>query len=242
MQACKFDLKHYRHILKTALKAGYCFEGFGENLSKRSCILRHDVDYMPEWALRFGEIERGLGIRSSFFFQVSAKTYNLTEPDNCEVAVKLCKMGHSVGLHCSFNSLETPAETCTHEKKLFELITTIVPDKFVSIHCPAKNVLGEMVEGVRHSYEPEYFGGPVKYLSDSTGWYEGCICKIFSAVKYKQIQLLLHPYLWHEISESHNGNIRAVVDFRNNELRDYVLKYHSGIAQENGDNLDDCLG
>ena len=80
---CSFNRQHYAEILETALEHGYRFIPY-ESLStvapgQRVCILRHDIDYMPEWAVPMAEMEADLGISATYFFQVCAKTYNLRE-------------------------------------------------------------------------------------------------------------------------------------------------------------------
>ena len=208
MQTCKFTLEHYEFILKTALKAGYKFVGFDEKLPEQCCILRHDVDYMPEWALRLGQIENRLGVKSTFFFQVSASTYNLGSFYNRCLVKGLLNLGHSVGVHVDLSGVDDVG-VVVKEKKLFELVTGIKPCEIVSVHNPCKDLFGKNISGIRHTYEKEYFKD-IKYLSDSRNWYEGCVCKIFDSKKYNRIQLLTHPYIWHNCSEGFVNNIVKV--------------------------------
>ena len=86
---------------------------------------------------------------------------------------------------------------------------------------------------VKHAYEEKYFGD-IKYLSDSQGWYEGCICKVFSGRKYDRVQLLLHPYLWQDSLGDFIDNIERVIGFRNKELIDYFLRYHPVYRRSRG--------
>jgi len=227
MQTCKFTLEHYEHILKTALSSGYAFVGFDGVKPERYCILRHDVDYVPEWSLRLGEIESRLGIKSTFFFQVSSKTYNLGDFYNRSVVEELYEMGHSIGVHVDLSLLdEIDCEDFIGDEKLvFESFTNIKPCEIVSIHNPTKEFFGKKIEGLRHTYEAEFFK-EIKYLSDSQNWYEGCVCKIFSEKKYDKIQLLLHPYIWQEHSKDFLNNLAKVVIYRNQELENHFLKYH----------------
>ena len=82
---CDFSLAHYKEILETALSNGYSFLSYDEDLTpykdKRVCVLRHDIDYTPERAVIFGEIEAELGIQSTYFFLKSKqqiRTISLT--------------------------------------------------------------------------------------------------------------------------------------------------------------------
>ena len=70
---CDFSLDHYREILESAKNSGYDFLLFDEVQTKatgRTCLLRHDIDYAPEKAMEFGQIEADLGIRSTYFFKL----------------------------------------------------------------------------------------------------------------------------------------------------------------------------
>src|SRR2546425_4596819 len=100
---CAFSLRHYKEILQIALSKGYRFIKFNEleklSEGQSACLLRHDVDYVPEWSLGFAEIESHLGIISTYFYQVCAKTYNLRESTNVRVVRKLKSLGHEIGLH-----------------------------------------------------------------------------------------------------------------------------------------------
>ncbi|MEE8112036.1 MAG: hypothetical protein V3T54_04810 [Acidobacteriota bacterium] len=236
--ACSFGIDHYRDILKAGQAGGYRFIPY-EGLSslkkgERACILRHDIDYMPEWSARFGEIERELGITATYFFQVAAKTYNLREATNHGVVRALYSAGHGIGLHLDVTWKEDirweeiPA-LCEEEKGVFKAITGIPPCEVVSFHNPHRfrdRVLSCVIPGIRHTYEPPFFS-EIKYLSDSQGWQEGCMCRIFGEKKYERIQLLIHPYIWPEQTRGDFiEDVAGMIKLRTDELTEYLLEYH----------------
>ena len=58
-----FTLKTYTLLINTFQNGGYSFQTFADFIQKpkaRSIILRHDVDRLPENALRMAEVEREL--------------------------------------------------------------------------------------------------------------------------------------------------------------------------------------
>ena len=179
---------------------------FDEFNSKRPshavCLLRHDVDYMPEWSTNLGEIERARDIRATYFFQVGAETYNLRDSRNVKAVRALHEMGHVVGLHfdIEWSDESTLAETASRsvkEKALFEAITGVAARDIVSFHNPHRfqdRILDQTIPGLRHTYERCYFS-QIKYLSDSQGWQEDCMCRVFAGSRYQAIQLLTHPYI-----------------------------------------------
>ena len=235
---CNYQLSHYDAILETAGAHGYHFLFFDAFTNGRPngkfCLLRHDIDYAPEWTLNLANIEATHGVHATYFFQICAKTYNLREAPTCRAVKTLHDLGHKVGLHFdpTWHSAVEPnklAACCQDDKKVFEAITGITPCDIVSFHNThrIKNlVVNRNIPDVPHVYERRFFSD-IKYLSDSQGWYEDCVCKIFNAEQYKQLQLLVHPYLWPAQS---NGqfvdNIAQLIDFRQKELTDYFLEFH----------------
>jgi len=235
---CDFSVTHYREILETAVKSGYRFIGYEERQApapgERVCILRHDVDYAPEWTLRLGAIERTLGIRATYFFQVCAKTYNLRESANYQTLQRLRQMGHTLGLHFDLTwkpdaHWEEIPELCRRDKAVFAAIAGIEPCEIISFHNPHRfgpQVLNQDVAGMRHTYEKPFFSD-MKYLSDSQGWYEGCMCKVFEEQRYPAIQLLMHADYWTEDTKGDFiSDIAQLVKWRADELTQYLVEFH----------------
>jgi hypothetical protein len=249
---CSFSWKHYREILEVAKNAGYKFLLFNEINSKtteKCCLLRHDIDYAPEKAIEFGRIESTLGIRSTYFYQVSAWTYNTRERSCFEAIQTLNSMGHQIALHFDvtwwegISSVDELVDACTYEKDMLARMTNIDISDIVSFHNPhtyADKVINKTLTGIHHTYEPKYFSD-FKYLSDSQGWYEGCVCKLFESQKYQKIQLLTHPYIWSENPQT--DFIEDMVTFintRRDQLTEYMVKYHP-VCKKNQDRFRSLL-
>ena len=242
--ACPFSLDHYRVVLQAGLDAGYRFVGYDEiadvPTEHRACILRHDIDYTPEWAADMAAVEEELGIRAAYFFQVSAAPYNLREAGTVAIVRRLADAGHAVGLHFDMSwkpdaMWEELAALCAEDKDLFHRMTGVAPCEMVTIHNPHRfqdRILNQSVPGIRHSYERPFFSDS-KYLSDSQGWYEGCMCGVFPRQTYARIQLLIHPYLWPRDGDADFvANIARAVRFRHRRLEDYLVEYHPRCAQD----------
>lgn len=241
---CNFSVAHYREILDTALRSGYRFIQYEEldalPAGQRACILRHDIEYVPEQAIAIARTEHALGIRATYFFQTAAKSYNLREAGAYRVVHDVKAMGHTVGLHFDVSwSHDTgqarevgwddiPA-SCARDKAVFELITGIAPCEIVSFHnthCYGTDILNRQFPGMRHTYEQKYFSD-IKYLSDSQGWYHGCPCVLFAAGTYPVIQLLTHEYIWPEATTwDFISDMAVLMKFRTDDLLDYLIKYH----------------
>ncbi len=246
-EICSFSLKHYRDILRAAKKSGYEFLLFGEaetKTAKRYCLLRHDVDYAPEKVLEFGQVEAELGIRSTYFFQIGAWTYNTRERTSYRAIRELADMGHQIALHFDVTWKEDTEwaelpELCARERALLAHLTGLEIPDIISFHNPgsyADKVVGKEIAGIHHTYEPRYFSA-FKYLSDSQGWYEGCVCGLFESARYPRIQLLTHPYIWCEGPRTDFIEDMAVlINMRRDQLTEYMITYHP-VCEKNKDRL-----
>lgn len=238
---CNFSLKHFQEILNVALDSGYRFGSYDEleNNINLLCVLRHDIDYTPLQAIELGKIENELDIRAYYFFQISSEIYNIRDWKVYNTIQELKEMGHHVGLHLDLSwnpeiKWENIVTQCNKEKKLFKKLTDIEPCDIISFHNPhifTELVLNKTVEGMKHTYEKRFFS-EAKYLSDSQGWYEGCMHKVFEEKRYKKIQLLIHPYIW---PIEHQGgfieDMAEMIKTKRTELTDYMVKYHPVCAK-----------
>lgn len=233
---CNFSVTHYKSILETALGSGYRFGLYNEleKTNDQICVLRHDVDYTPYRANIFGKIERDLNINAYYFFLINSEIYNIRDHKVYKVIHELKDMGHHVGLHfdLSWNPdirWENVPEQCNEEKKLFKALTDIEPCNIISFHNPhifSDLILNKSIARMEHTYEKRYFSD-IKYLSDSQGWYEGCMCRIFAKKKYQKIQLLIHPYIWpNETKGNFIEDMSVMIKNKRDFITEYMIKYH----------------
>ena len=253
---CNFSYLHYKEILEIALRSNYNFINFFEFINKdkfekkdkflneKICILRHDIDYETEKIYSIAKIEYDLGINSTYFFQSCSKVYNSREKETVKIAKELFKMGHQIGVHLDLSwyqdiSKQNILTYFNKEKTLLSNILDIDIIDIFSCHNPHKIknfILDKTIQGVRHTYEPIFFS-KIKYLSDSQGWYEGCICKIFKESKYYKIQLLTHPYIWDENPDKDfTHDMAKMISNKTKDLYDYTIKNHP-ICKKNKDEL-----
>lgn len=107
-----FTLKIYKHLLQALKSHNYTFLPFSNyiqlnNLStspplssvalakedRLLIILRHDVDKLPQNALRFAQIEHELGIKGTYYFRIVPESF---EP---KIIEKITSLGHEIGYH-----------------------------------------------------------------------------------------------------------------------------------------------
>jgi hypothetical protein len=112
-----FTLETYQELLKTLFNT-YKFSTFREFLSSETTevidsaknqsgitphasritnhaviILRHDVDRLPQNALRLAQLEHDMGIHGTYYFRIVPQSYNL------EIMQKIAELGHEIGYH-----------------------------------------------------------------------------------------------------------------------------------------------
>jgi hypothetical protein len=189
--------KVYSDIINAFLDAGYCFGNFcGEIADKQPIvILRHDIDFCVDAALKIAAIERKLGVSSTFFFMLNSPFYNIFSKRVYEQMVDIVLMGHTIAFHIDRVFCEMPSfAKKTHS--LFCQWLEFANKNIVSIHRPGCiNPDNEIPEGCVSAYDIKYTQG-MKYFSDSgCRWREFPMeSKEFS--ERKNIQLLLHPIWW----------------------------------------------
>ena len=253
---CNFSHTHYKKILEIALKNNYNFINFfqfieknkleeKENfLNEKICILRHDIDYTSEKIYSIAKIEFDLGIKSTYFFQSCSRVYNSREKETFQIAKELDKMGHQIGVHLDLSwypdlSIQKISTYFMKEKTLLSDILDIDIIDIFSFHNPYKLknfILNKTIPGVRQTYEPLFFSN-IKYLSDSQGWYEGCICKIFKESRYSKIQLLTHPYIWDQNPEKDfTHDMAKMISNKTKDFYKYTVENHP-ICKKNKDEL-----
>ncbi|NOQ25980.1 MAG: hypothetical protein GQ564_11510 [Bacteroidales bacterium] len=91
-----FTLKTYQSLLTNLKGQGYTFQTFHEFLEKpekKSIILRHDVDKLPENSLEFAQLQKELGIKGCYYFRIVPQSFIP------EIIKKIAGLGHEIGYH-----------------------------------------------------------------------------------------------------------------------------------------------
>jgi hypothetical protein len=91
-----FTIKQYTQLLKALRSAGFFFQTFEEHLKapkKKTIVLRHDVDLLPENSLRFANIQNEMGIKGSYYFRTVPESWDE------KIIKEIAELGHEVGYH-----------------------------------------------------------------------------------------------------------------------------------------------
>jgi len=120
-----YSLKKLEEIYIELLEKGASFHLMKDlKRTKRGIILRHDLDTEMDSALPVAQMEHGLGIKSSYFFLVTSRFYNLY-CDHCrKILHEILSLGHEVGLHfdASIYPEERLEEAFGEERHILEVI------------------------------------------------------------------------------------------------------------------------
>lgn len=177
------------------------------NLSqdKVNIFIRHDVDISLKRSLRMVEIEKDLGIHSTYLFRVYAERYSFERA--VPVIKKLTKWGFDIGLH-----YETLSQAHGDKSKAIQLfeeniidIRKLTPIKVVAAHGQRgyKNRdIWENVDKDRLQIKSFYDMNPDMYLSDAGGKRlkkkdeKVLFGRVYEAKPGDVVQILIHPDWW----------------------------------------------
>jgi hypothetical protein len=177
-------------------------------------ILRHDIDYSLEKALRMAEIDQRAGARATVFVLMTCEYYNLLMPENIEAMRRIASMGHEIGLHYDVSAAPgaDPEAQAHHVVRLAQFLEEYagVPITSVAQHNPSMTEARLSIAGYRDAYDPRFFK-QIGYLSDSR--------RLFGAPDVYQFfrnharsQFLAHPLWWHEEEQSRRQSYDHVAE------------------------------
>jgi hypothetical protein len=207
-----FTLATYRQLLEhlsSRWRILRVCDAFAHPLQPHTLILRHDIDLSPALALPIAEIERSVGIRSTYFVALHLY-YNPHLPMHAKVIRRIAAMGHEIGLHYDGNLY--PGEEASLEQKLalldrhVHILQEICGSSVVSIarHNPSlTNQSDPFKTSVKYNnaYDERLFQDTA-YISDSCGaWRADGLKPCWHDPRPKRIYLLMHPEPWGETTD-----------------------------------------
>jgi len=91
-----FTIKTYKQLIIILTNQDwqfYPFCNFLHSLKNKVIILRHDVDKLPQNALRFAQIEHEMGIKGTYYFRIVPQSFDE------KIIKKIAELGHEIGYH-----------------------------------------------------------------------------------------------------------------------------------------------
>lgn len=200
----KFTFEYYRSMLNSALISGYkitCMKDYNLNYDKH-ILIRHDVDFSIENAIKFSNIENELGICGTYFIRVSGKHYNPFYYKNSKIIKSLIENNHEIGLHIEpdyYKSMDL--DYYNYINTLVGLFEVTFKTKIygISTHEPARCgyiIDKQNISKINVDYEA-YIIENFKYISDSgSRWREGDLKEWIN--KENKIIVNTHPIWWYD--------------------------------------------
>lgn len=212
------------------------------------CVIRHDVEFSIERALKLANVEADLGISSTYVFQICNNNYNPFSHKNKIHILEIAKLGHDIGVHVhlgNFNETDQSIESyIIKQAQLLSLALDFPINKF-SLHRPLrKHIENEiLIAGYINMNAFKFFTFteqfnvydlPVLYLADSNhDWKYGNPNNIdFS--KINRMQLNCHPFSWTESGLDNWNNFQSLtkekqiesLDSINEEIKTYPIELY----------------
>src|SRR5215211_339002 len=159
-------------------------------------IMRHDVDFELEPALRMAEVEAEQGIRSTYFILLTADSYNALSSHGRTTLRALVSTGAEVGVHFDplvYGSLDS-GELLDALTREGDLLSDCIGQQVrsVSLHNPSLYNQYPLFQGWINAYASEIFG-PDRYLSDSRMIFHHDPFAFVTRAKSQCVQVCLHP-------------------------------------------------
>lgn len=240
----EFTLASYEHLLEHLCARWQVLrlcDAMTAPFQPQTLILRHDVDLWPALALPMAEIERAVGISSTYFVALHLY-YNPHLPLLADVIRRLALMGHEIGLHYDADlyaeaSLEQNLELLDRHVRILQEICG-VPVRSIARHNPSLAGQGDPFQESQkyyNAYEARLFRDTV-YISDSCGaWRADGLRSCWREPRPQRVYLLTHPEQWGETTDAdrmgHFAIMRARVMREHDAFFDHVRsvwRHHAG--------------
>ena len=203
-----------------------------DNNTEKFCVLRHDIEFSIDRALKLARLEHELNVSSTYTVQLRNNTYNALSEKNIESVKEIKKLGHKIGLHQNppLMSKSKLVDYILKDIETLEHYYGFDIDRFAFHRCGNNPQLLEwyiQVPNKINCYDRKffhYFKGSkpenlnVLYLADSNHEWKYGYPLDFDFSKETKLQLLTHPFSWTETGFENYGNFLTLLKERNDEM------------------------
>ena len=98
----------YVSMLNYLIRNDYHFASFNNTkfAGIKQVFLRHDIDLCLSRAHDMAQIEKELGVHSTYYIMTRGAFYNIFSPASIELIEKIKNLGHDIGLHFDFSHVD----------------------------------------------------------------------------------------------------------------------------------------
>ncbi len=240
-----FTYNDYRGLIDLLRENGYAFSSYVNYPSRGKCvILRHDIDFSLEQAVKLAQLENELGVRSTYFVLLSSDFYNPASSSSYRCLHEILDLGHDIGLHFdetaySYERYGMEYYIRKEARVLSDLIDVNINS--FSLHRPNRFTLetGIRIPGMINSYGEEFFNG-FKYLSDSRRRWREPVEEIIRKGEHEKLHILTHAFWYHDedtdLPHTVSGFLRSASHERMLTMKDNITDLDQ-ILLEAGERL-----
>lgn len=198
-----FTYRDYGALIALLREEGYAFGSYVSYPGEGRCvILRHDIDYSLEQAVKLARLEKELGVRSTYFVLLSSDFYNPASSSSYRDLHEILDLGHDIGLHFDETAYDYDRFGIEYyirkEARILSDLIDVNISSF-SLHRPNRFTLETAIRipGLINAYGEEFFRG-FKYLSDSRRRWREPVEEIIRKGEHEKLHILTHAFWYHE--------------------------------------------
>ena len=236
MAEIEWSIAGYLNVLQSlhALRFSGITDPVQDSVVEKKIVLRHDIDFDLNAALRIAEIDSAIGFSSMFFLMPDSEFYSINSQSSKHAIEEICSQGHSIGIHWDYRNYSLNPDKASskfnlHLAMLEELTQSTV--KYGSQHMPTSslNSVNLTPEGVVDMYSPKVMAN-YRYISDSSmKWRSENILQL--ALHAKNIIFLAHPIWWAIDGSTSSEKLSALKDQKINELFSHFELFESEMLR-----------
>ncbi|GGE41603.1 hypothetical protein GCM10011391_20470 [Pullulanibacillus camelliae] len=233
-----FTYEQYRSILKRMKKQGYHFIDFLKmnqvQPQDKAVILRHDIDFSLEKAVKMAKLEHELGITSTFFILIHSGFYNPLSLKSQSLLRTIHSYGHQFGLHFDDSLTEGTSEEelkaqIIHDAEFLAAILK-TPIHYFSFHRPSERLLQANLDvtPLINAYSQPFFKD-ISYISDSRKrWRQMSLEQLIEQEAPQRLQVLIHPIWWSDEPLTFEESLTEIVQ---EQLKDMRSDFEAVLAK-----------
>jgi hypothetical protein len=229
-----FSHDGYRYFLTRFMRAGYESHFFSDPIpEKQGLFIRHDIDFDATSAAQMAVIERNLGIKSTYFFQVTGNIYNPASKSFQQSLEVIVQSGHEIGLYFDPTAYPDVEKGVKDEMKIFEFLLKRTA-KIASIVKPAKHFKegnGHLYH-IPHCYESQFSSRMTLFTDDLCQFREEMPLESEDFIQKKNIHLQIQPIWWIMPAKDASGKMQMLLERQLSRYTSYHLQRHPGFRTD----------
>jgi len=196
-----FSYQEYRAFLRHAKVVGDLLL-FRDWCGQPGILLRHDVDFDLDPAVKLAELESSEGVVATYFVLLTCPEYNALSREGRDAIRRIVHLGHEVGLHFDPTAGHEKDKESV-EKRLYgeaSMLSSVTCSniKSISLHNPSVHGDYSIYNNFINAYDGSLFNNDT-YMSDSRRDFSGKDPFDFvMKARDTTVQVLLHPMHYSE--------------------------------------------